>query len=73
MSLKSKQERDDRLDALQKATVEYAAKTRERLKNQVIFAKRVLKGRPGSDSLNNESVQLAAELVVDEIDAFIVA
>ena len=67
----SKAERDARLDALNEATKMYAKTTRERLNNQVAFAKRVLKGRTGSERLNNESVNQASALVVDEIDQFL--
>lgn len=67
----SKEERNARLDALLEATKTYADRTRERLNNQVAFAKRVLKGRTGSERLNNESVEQATDLVVDEIDQFL--
>ncbi len=67
----SKAERDARLDALNEATKTYASKERERLLNQVAFAKRVLKGRTGSERLNNEGVTQASVLVVDEIDQFL--
>lgn len=66
----SKAERDARLDALLEATRAYTGKTRERLNKQAAFGKRVLKGRTGSERLNNESVTQATELVVDEIDQF---
>lgn len=65
------EERNARLDALQEAAVEYADKKRELLQNQAAFAKRVLQGRTGSERLNNESVQAATELVVDEIIQFL--
>jgi hypothetical protein len=67
----SKEERDARLDALNAATKTYAEKNRQRLNNQVAFAKRVLKGRTGSERLNNESVTQASALVVNEIDQFL--
>lgn len=68
----SEAERHARLDALLEATKKYAAKRREELNNQSAFAKRVLKGRTGSERLNNENVTQATELVVDELDEFAV-
>lgn len=69
----SKAERDARLNALLVATKTYASKRREQLNNQLAFAKRILKGRTGSERLNNENVAQATELVVDEIDEFVEA
>jgi len=67
----SKAERDARLDALAKATTDWAARRREYLKNQVAFAKRVLKGRTGSERLAQATVTATTNLVVDEIDQFL--
>lgn len=67
----TKEERDARLDALQTATTEWAKAERKRLKDQVAFGKRLLKGRTGSERLNNASVTTAQELLVDEIDTFL--
>ena len=67
----SKEERDARLDALATATSEWANNERIRLKKQVALAKQMLKGRTGSERLNNASVVTANELLVDEIDQFL--
>lgn len=67
----SKAERDARLDALAQATKDWATRRREYLKNQVAFAKRVLKGRTGSERLAQATVKATTDLVVDEIDQFL--
>lgn len=67
----SKAERDARLDALKKATEEWADKRTRYLKNQVTFAKRILRGRTGAERLTSKTVDLAKELVVDEINTFL--
>jgi hypothetical protein len=63
--------RDARLESLRTAIEQYAEKQRGHLENEVEFAKRILKGRPGSEGLNNESVTAASDLVVDELDEFL--
>jgi hypothetical protein len=65
-------ERNARLDDLVKATTTWASKRREELKARVEANKRILKGRTGSERLAQASVSAAQELVVDEIDAFLV-
>jgi hypothetical protein len=67
----TKAERDARLDALKSSTQEWATKERERLQNQAAFGKRLLQGRTGSERLNDESVDSATDLLVDEIDQFL--
>jgi len=67
----TKEERDARLDAMGTATTEWATAERKRLNEQVAFGKRLLKGRTGSERLNNSSVTTAQELLVDEIDTFL--
>jgi hypothetical protein len=67
----SKAARDARLDALASAVKEWAKKRREYLNNQSSFAKRVLKGRPGQDHMSNVNVELASDLLVDEIGQFL--
>ncbi len=67
----TKEERDARLDALAAATTEWATAERQRLQDQADFGKRLLKGRTGSERLNNTSVTMAQELLVDEIDTFL--
>lgn len=67
----SKEERDARLDELSTATQQWAAKKRARLQAQVTFGKRLLKGRTGSERLNDKSVQTASNLLVEEIGQFL--
>lgn len=64
-------ERNARLDELAAATKAWASKRRTYLKNQVAFAKGLLKGRTGAERLNNTSVKRATDLLVDEIDQFL--
>jgi len=64
-------ERNARLDELVKATKAWASSKTKELKNQSAFAKRVLKGRTGSEGLNNTTVVSASKLLVDEIEAFL--
>lgn len=67
----SKAERDARLDTLTSAVKDWANKRREYLNNQLSFSKRVLKGRTGAERLNNASVEMASDLLVDEISQFL--
>ena len=67
----TQEERNARLEELSTATKEWAAKRRTYLQNQVAFGKKLLKGRTGSERLNNNSVQSATSLVVDEIEQFL--
>jgi hypothetical protein len=67
----NKAERDARLDALASAVKDWANKRREYLNNQIAFSKRVLKGREGMERLNNASVEMASDLLVDEISTFL--
>lgn len=64
-------ERNARLDELVKATKTWASNKTKELKNQSAFAKRVLKGRTGSERLSNTTVVSASKLLVDEIEAFL--
>jgi hypothetical protein len=64
-------ERNARLDALKSATEQWATKCTKRLKDQVAFSKRLLKGRKGSERLVTAPVKLASELLVDEIETFL--
>ena len=63
--------RNLRLDALKKATDDWAKKRTAYLNAQVVFARRVLKGRTGSERLASSSVSLAKDLVVDAINTFL--
>ena len=67
----TKAERDARLDDLAKATREWATNERTRLKKQVTFSKQLLRGRTGSERLNNASVTTANALLVDEINQYL--
>ncbi len=69
--MSTKAERDARLDELAAATKQWAENRTKALKAQSAFAKRVLKGRTGSERLNNETVTAASKLLVDEIDTFL--
>lgn len=64
-------ERNARLDELVDATKAWSKKRQKELNDQVSFAKRVLRGRTGSERLNNETVTKASDLLVDEIDTFL--
>lgn len=63
--------RNARLDALKKATQEWADQQKKRLKDQVALSKRILKGRTGSERLAQSSVQAVSDLVVDQINQFL--
>jgi len=63
--------RDARLDALKKATVEWADKEEKRLKDEATFLKSILKGRTGAGRLANQNVADSSKLVVDEISKFL--
>jgi len=67
----TEEERNARLNALAVATTEWATAERKRLQDQVAAGKRLLKGRTGSERLNNTSVTTAQELLVDEISQFL--
>jgi hypothetical protein len=64
-------ERNSRLDTLGIAIKEWATSRRKKLKQQVSFSKRLLKGRTGSERLAQASVESASSLTVDEIDDFL--
>jgi 7,8-dihydro-6-hydroxymethylpterin-pyrophosphokinase len=67
----SKEERDARLDKLEQAVDAWADKRKKRLTKESALLKKILKGRTGSERLNNASVQAASELQVDEISQFL--
>lgn len=64
-------ERDARLDALKKATDEWADKEIKRLEDEATFLKSILKGRTGAGRLTNQNVSDSSKLVVDEISQFL--
>lgn len=67
----TQEERNARLDKLSTATSEWATKRRKYLNDTLKFAKNLLKGRKGTERLNNTSVQAASDLVVDELGKFL--
>lgn len=67
----SKAERDARLLALKTAATQWADNRTKYLNDQVTFARRILRGRTGSERLTSTAISLAKELVVDEIDTFL--
>jgi hypothetical protein len=69
----SKADRDARLNKLKTATVEWADKRLQQYKDRVAVNKALLKGRTGSERLAGDTVQAGSELVVDAIDAFLLA
>lgn len=64
-------ERNKRLDALSEATVSWANKRSQELKDKVAAAKKILKGRTGSERLAASTVQAASAYLVEEIDNFL--
>lgn len=64
-------ERNARLDALAAATKEWATAERTRLQNQAALAKKMLKGRLGSERLNNTTSKAATSYLADEVDKYL--
>jgi len=73
MSTQSVADRNNRLDALLKASKFWADKRRTDINHRVDSSKKILKGRTGSERLARSNVQAASALVVDSIDDFLVA
>lgn len=67
----SKAERDARLNELKAAVTAWADQRTQELNNQVTFARRVLRGRTGSERLTNKAVTLGKNLTVDDINTFL--
>lgn len=65
------EDRNARLDALGTAIKEWATARRKYLNGQVSFSKRLLKGRTGSERLNQASIESATALTVDQINDFL--
>ncbi len=65
-------ERNARLDALASATQAWADARTKELQNRVDTAKAILRGRTGSERLAQATVSAASDLVVTEIDDFLV-
>lgn len=64
-------ERNARIDALVTATKSWAVKRRKELTDRSASAKRILKGRTGSERLAQTAVQAATTVVVAEIEEFL--
>lgn len=67
----SKEERDKRLEALKKATEEWAEQETKRLEDEVKFLKSVIKGRTGAGKLANQGVTDSKDLLVNKIGEFL--
>jgi hypothetical protein len=67
----SKADRNERLDALGSAVTAWATARRAYLQKQVSFSKRLLKGRTGSERLNQASIESATTLTVEQINDFL--
>lgn len=67
----TKEERDARLDQLGSSVSAWAAQRRKQLQDEAAALKKLLKGRTGSERLNNTTVTTASSLLVDEIDQFL--
>jgi hypothetical protein len=67
----TQEERNARLDKLKTAVNDWADKEEERLTKEATLLKKILRGREGSERLNNASVESASDLLVDELDQFL--
>jgi hypothetical protein len=67
----TQEERNARLDKLKSAVGAWADKEEQRLTRESALLKKILKGRTGSERLNNASVESASDLLVDELDQFL--
>lgn len=65
-------ERNARLDALVQAAQDWAKTRTDELNNRVSSAKAILQGRTGSERLAQTGVSATSDLVVDEINQFLV-
>jgi len=63
--------RNARLDKLKSATDAWADKNKTRLEGEARLLKKILKGRTGSERLNNASTEAASDLLVDELTQFL--
>lgn len=66
-------ERNARLDKLVTATKAWATQRRAELQHRVDSNKKILRGRTGSERLAQAAVQAASDLVVAEVDDFLLA
>lgn len=72
MRMASVADRNARLDALAAAAQAWADTRTAQLNSQVSTLKAILQGRTGSERLAQAGVSAASDLVVTEIDAFLV-
>lgn len=66
-----KNRRDALLDELLEAFEQWHDKETERVDREVRYLKSVLRGRTGSDRLGSSSTEEAAQIVQNDIDAFL--
>ena len=71
MTIANAELRDQRLDNLADAVNTWADNKKARLEKEATLLKAILKGRTGSERLNNVTVQSANDLAVDEINDFL--
>lgn len=69
--MSTKTERDARLNELKTAVVAWADKRTKYLNAQATFARRVLRGRTGSERLTAKTVELGKNLTVEDINTFL--
>lgn len=67
------EDRNKRLDQLVAATNSWSTKRVKELEDRVTITKNILKGRTGSERLATASVVAAQDIVVAEIDDFLLA
>lgn len=66
-------ERNARLDALASAAKAWGERRTTELNLRVETCKKIIRGRTGAERLASSAVTSASDLVVDEIDAFLIA
>ena len=67
----SQAERNARLDRLSTAADSWANKRKRELEAEARMLRTIMKGRTGSERLNNSTVSAASDLVVEEINQFL--
>jgi len=67
----SKEARDKRLDALEKAVDDWGKKEKERLEGDVKFLKSIINGRPGAGKLADQGISDSADILVQKIGQFL--
>lgn len=66
-----KERRDALLDELKTATEEWYGAEKQRIEDEVTFAKSVLRGRTGSERLARSNTEEARILVQDDVTSFL--